>query len=176
LYFLPDPHDVLTPLLLSCRFLEKLAFRGSGDGDRGNDGMAEEQKSRLTNIIGLITALSGLVAGLIALSSAIKPALFSASANASTTSPATLPATTNAAAPTPQALAAGVPGARRPQAALRRTGGDAAITGADGVGGAAEHGDHAATSGGEEPVTHHDEPATTEPASGDSHKAQDTEE
>ncbi|MEG3148009.1 hypothetical protein U1839_25445 [Sphingomonas sp. RT2P30] len=137
--------------------------------------MAEEQKSRLTNIIGLVTALSGLVAGLIALSGAIKPIFFSANASASTAGPATLPATANAAAPAPQAFVAGAPGVARPQAALRRTGGGATITGNTDVGGAADHGDHAATSGSEEPATHHEEPAT-EPASTDSHKAQDTEE
>jgi len=45
--------------------------------------MAEEQKSRLSGIVGLLTAISGLIAALVALSGVLKPLFDQRSGNAS---------------------------------------------------------------------------------------------
>ena len=125
--------------------------------------MAEEQKSRLANIIGLITALTGLIAALLAVTNALKPSLFGGGNGAAPTQAAanaTLAASGNAAtlapatrAATPATHAAGI---------ASRTASAGGTTG--------ESSDTGAT----EAVTHHD--STADAPAEDTHKAADSDE
>ena len=125
--------------------------------------MAEEQKSRLSGIVGLLTAISGLIAALVALSGVLKPLFDQRSGSASA-------ATGNIAGLTGNTVDVAMPAGRsRPSSSSatpfgtssgRNSEGGGAGTVAEG-GTSVTHDPPSEASATIEPASHHEAPAET---------------
>ena len=124
--------------------------------------MAEEQKSRLSGIVGLLTAISGLIAALVALSGVLKPLFDQRSGNASA-------ATGNIAGLTGNTVDVAMPAGRsRPSPSSAAPFGTSSGPNSEGGAGTAAEGGTSVThdppsdaSATIEPASHHEAPAET---------------
>ena len=135
--------------------------------------MAEEQKSRLTGFVGLITAVSGLIAAVVALSGVLKPMFGSSpeTANVVMSNITAIPADAGAALPPGQSRPVSVGMAGRAAGAPRQGGGTVYTT----TSGSDASGTREATADSPthtEPAAHHEDPVDTAPADDTTHESE----
>ena len=118
--------------------------------------MAEEQKSRLTNVIALMTAVTGLIAAVVALSGLLKPLFGGTSGNVTTVAAVNAATPIDAASPPGTGTASANKVASSGTAPAGRTGKPGATTANNNGAGYSEAQQHPAAASSEgEAATHH---------------------